>query len=266
MFGAARVLVGTTPVTRWKKPAARDLLLYLVHQQGSASREAILTALWPDVDPEVSESWFRQARFHLQHTLNRECLVQEESGFWRLDLDCRVDVSLAERLLDEGKRLIASGANADGADCLRQALTLWHGPYLDDLYADWTARRRDELYQRRLGLLEQLAGLELEAGVPDKAAQLYQQILTTEPYLEGAHRGLMRCFVARGEPSRAIQHFRTYSNLLRDDLGTSPDKETLSLCQSILREMQTTSKAFAGVVSSYSVQCLTVRTRMEGVA
>jgi hypothetical protein len=31
MFGPARVLVGSAPVNRWKKPAARDLLLYLVH-------------------------------------------------------------------------------------------------------------------------------------------------------------------------------------------------------------------------------------------
>jgi hypothetical protein len=145
-----------------------------------------------------------------------------------------------ERLLEEGSRLIARGATTDGADCLRQALTLWHGPYLDDFYVDWTTRRRDELYQRRLGLLEQLAGLELQAGAPDKAVQLYQQILATEPYLEGAHRGPMRCFMARGEPSRAIQLFRGYSNLLRNDLGTSPDRETLVLCQAILRELQTT--------------------------
>jgi DNA-binding SARP family transcriptional activator len=252
MFGAARILVGTSYITRWKKPAARDLLLFLLHHRRPASRETILSALWPDADPEVSDVWFRQARYHLQHTLARDCLVQEETGFWRLELDCWIDVRETERLVEEGMRLIAAGEKAAGAGCLRQALTLWHGPYLDDLYVDWTAERRNELYQWRLSILEHLAGLELEAASADKAAQLYQQILATEPFYESAHRGLMHCFVARGEPSRAIQHFRAYSNLLRDGLNTTPAAETLALCASILSEMHTTSHVFAEAMSRVS--------------
>ena len=252
MFGAARILVGTSYVTRWKKPAARDLFLFLLHEMRPVSRETILSALWPDADPEASDGWFRQARYHLQHTLARDCLVQEASGFWRLELDCWIDVRETERLAEEGMRLIADGNAAAGAACLRQALTLWHGPYLDDLYVDWTAERRLELYQQRLTVLEQLAGLELEAASPDKAAQLYQQILATEPFYESAHRGLMHCFMARGEPSRAIQHFRAYSSLLRDGLNTTPAEETLALCASILSEMHTTSRVFAEAMSRVS--------------
>jgi ATP/maltotriose-dependent transcriptional regulator MalT/DNA-binding SARP family transcriptional activator len=250
MFGQARVLVGTTYVTRWRKPAARDLLLFLLHHQKPASRETILTALWPDSDPDVSDTWFRQARYHLQHTLERDCLVQEEGGsYWRLDLPCWVDVHEAERLSSEGELLLAAGDRLGGAERLRQALTLWQGPYLDDLFGDWTAARRQELYQRRLSYLERLAGLELETGSPDSAIQLYQQVLATEPYYEQAHRGLMRCFVARGEPSRAIQQFRVYTAHLREDLQTVPAKETFALCQSILEEMETSESAFAQIVS-----------------
>jgi ATP/maltotriose-dependent transcriptional regulator MalT/DNA-binding SARP family transcriptional activator len=250
MFGQARVLVGTAYVTRWRKPAARDLLLFLLHYQKPASRETILTALWPDSDPDVSDAWFRQARFHLQHTLQRDCLVQEEGGsYWRLDLPCWVDVCEAERLSAEGELLLSAGDRLGGADRLRQALTLWQGPYLDDLYGDWTASRRQELYQRRLTYLERLAGLELETASPDSAIQLYQQILTTEPYYEHAHRGLMGCFVARGEPSRAIAQFRAYTARLREDLQTVPAKETFALCQSILEEMETSESAFTQIVS-----------------
>jgi LuxR family transcriptional regulator, maltose regulon positive regulatory protein len=250
MFGQARVLVGTTYVTRWRKPAARDLLLFLLHYQRAASRETILTALWPDTDPDVSDSWFRQARYHLQHTLHRDCLVQEEGGgYWRLDLPCWVDVYEAERLSLEGEVLLSAGDRIGGADRLRQALTLWQGPYLDDLYGDWTAARRQELYQRRLSYLESLASLEMEIASPDSAIQLYQQILATEPYYEQAHRGLMRCFVARGEPSRAIAQFRAYAAHLREDLQTIPAKETFALCQSILEEMETSESVFAPIVS-----------------
>ncbi|MGO8949700.1 MAG: BTAD domain-containing putative transcriptional regulator [Ktedonobacterales bacterium] len=253
MFGEARVLVGTTYVTRWRKPAARDLLLFLLHSRKPVSREAILTALWPDSDPDVSDVWFRQARFHLKRTLQRDdCLVQEESGYWRLNLACWVDVYEAERQADEGMRLLAANARSAGADCVRQALTLWNGSYLDDLYVDWPAARRQELYQRRLALLEQLASLELEAGSPDGAIQLYQQILATEPLLERAHRGLMSCFVARGEPSRAIQQFRDFSAQLRQEMDTVPARETIGLCQSILQEMETSKRAFAQVVSHAS--------------
>jgi ATP/maltotriose-dependent transcriptional regulator MalT/DNA-binding SARP family transcriptional activator len=250
LFGQARVLVGTAYVTRWRKPAARDLLLFLLHHQKPASRETILTALWPDSDPELSDAWFRQARFHLQHTLQRDCLVQEEGGsYWRLDLPCWVDVYEAERLAAEGELLLSAGDRLGGADRLRQALTLWQGPYLDDLYGDWTAARRQELYHRRLSYLERLAGLELDTASPDSAMQLYQQILMTEPYYEQAHRGLMRCFAARGEPSRAIQQFRALAARLREDMHTIPAKETFALCQSILEEMEASESAFAPIVS-----------------
>ncbi len=251
MFGQTRILVGTTYVTRWRKPAARDLLLFLLNYRKPASRETILTALWPDVDPQVSDVWFRQARFHLKRTLQvDDCLVQEESGYWRLELPCWVDVYEAEQLVDAGTRLLAtSGTKSAGADQLRQALTLWNGSYLDDVYSDWTAARRQELYQRRLALMEQLAILELDAGMPDKAMQLYQQLLATEPLFERAHRGLMECFVARGEPSRAIQQFRDYSTLLREELDTVPARETIALCHSILQEMETTKRVLAQVVS-----------------
>ena len=247
MFGQPRILVGTTYVARWKKPAARDLLLFLLDYRKPASRETILTALWPDVDPQVSDVWFRQARFHLKRTLQvDDCLVQEESGYWRLELPCWVDVYEAEQLVDAGTRLLAtSGTKSAGADQLRQALTLWNGSYLDDIYSDWAAARRQELYQRRLALMEQLAILELDAGMPDRAMQLYQQLLATEPLFERAHRGLMECFVARGEPSRAIQQFRDYSTLLREQLDTVPAHETIALQQMILQEMETTKRALA---------------------
>jgi DNA-binding SARP family transcriptional activator len=163
-----------------------------------------------------------------------------------------VDVSEAERLSEEGRLLLAAGDTSGGADRLRQALTLSQGPYLDDLYVDWTATRRQELYQRRLANLERLAGLELEAGSPDTAIQLYQQILATEPYYEQAHRGLMQCFVARGEPSRAIQQFRDYASHLREDLQTIPARETFALCQSILEEMESSEPAFAQIVTRTS--------------
>src|SRR5262249_44771494 len=63
------------------------------------------------------------------------------------------------------------------------------------------------------------------------AAQHFYEVLSVEPYREGAHRGLMRYFAAQRELGRAIDQFQTLTRRLDQELGTTPSPETLELFQ-----------------------------------
>ncbi|MGH3088290.1 MAG: AfsR/SARP family transcriptional regulator, partial [Rubrobacteraceae bacterium] len=68
-----------------------------------------------------------------------------------------------------------------------------------------------------------------------EAAEAHRKLIAHDAYLEEAHRGLMRCQAALGEPGQAIRHYRGLVELLNEELGTSPAPETRTLYESLRR-------------------------------
>jgi ATP/maltotriose-dependent transcriptional regulator MalT/DNA-binding SARP family transcriptional activator len=237
-LGESRVLIGTERISRWRMPHARELLYFLLDRGEPVRKETILEAFWPDKDPEVSENTLRQARFRLKAALGRDCLVQE-NGRWRLTVDCWLDVRGFERLVDEGERLAANGELSAAASALAEAATYWRGDYLEDCYSDWAVLRRDELRQRHLAALEQLAEIESRLGRYDEAARTCHRILSVDPMHESAHRHLMRHFQRRGELAQAIHQFARCYNALKQELGVAPSRETVELYRAIRSRLET---------------------------
>lgn len=237
-LGESRVLIGTERVTRWRMPHARELLYFLLDRGEPVRKETILEAFWPDKDPEVSENTLRQARFRLKAALGRDCLVLED-GRWRLTVDCWLDVREFERLVDEGERLAANGELSAAASALTEAATYWRGDYLEDCYSDWAVLRRDELRQRHLAALEQLAEIESRLSRFDEAARTCHRILAAAPMHENAHRHLMRHYQRRGELAQAIHQFARCYNALKQELGVAPSRETVELYRAIRSRLET---------------------------
>lgn len=231
-LGEPRVLVGSERVRAWRKPGVRDLLFYLA-EQGSASTEQILTALWPDEDPAKTKTLFRETRSRLKTALGVGDVVVKDGMRWRLAIEYWSDTEEFERLLAEGEQLTAQKELSAAAIALRQALTYWTGSYLEDIYLEWPLQRRDELQRSYHSALELLASLELQLGRLDEAAQHYYQLLEVDSYREGAHRGLMRYFARRHEIGRALDQYQTFAHRLSQELGVEPSQETLELYQAM---------------------------------
>lgn len=239
-LGEVRILVGTERITRWPRPRMRELLLFLLDRGDAVRTDVILDAIWPEKEHEAAEEEFRKTRFELKKALGQQW-IEREDGRWRVTLECWFDVHEFERLAAEGERLIAEGQTEAAVLALRQALTYWTGPYLDEIYSDWTSPRREAVRQRYIRTLRRLAALEVELRQFENAAQLYYRILDNEPTNEVAHRGLMLYFASRGEPSQAIAQFHRCEDILRSELGAAPGRQTIALYQSIRAKMQSNS-------------------------
>lgn len=244
MLGDSRVLVGDEQVTRWARPKLRELLLYLLDQNGPVRKDVLIDAIWPDKSPELADDEFRKARSELKKLLGGPCLTQVD-GRWCLTIACWVDAREFERLAGEGERRLADGHMSAAAGAWREAIGLWSGSYLDDVFSDWVYARRDELHRRYLDILERLARLELELRQHDAAARLYYRILDLEPHNEEAHRGLMKYFMARGEAARALSQFQLCVDALRTELGIQPTAQTVALYQAIRAKLRDGSRGLA---------------------
>jgi DNA-binding SARP family transcriptional activator len=93
---------------------------------------------------------------------------------------------------------------------------------------------RERLRERHLSALEALAGLHAARGDLQRAIQEYQQLVAQDPYREPVHRELMRCHYRLGDRAAAIRQYQDCSQVLRDDLGLSPEPETDELYLQII--------------------------------
>ena len=54
---------------------------------------------------------------------------------------------------------------------------------------------------------------------------MYQRLLSENPYREGAHRELMRCYYRLNDRAAAIRQYQTCAEILWEELGLSPTPE-----------------------------------------
>ncbi len=226
-LGEPRVFVGTTQIKHWRKPGVRDLLFFLA-ERGSATTDQVLAALWPDTPTDRSLAAFREVRSRLKTALGlEECLIRE-NGRWRLAMKIVVDAQEFESLLDAGERCIQENDLVSAATALRQAMTFWSGPYLDDVYSEWVMPRREALLRRYHDGLERLGEVEVRLGRLDDAIQHFYLLLDADRYRESSYRGLIRCFAMRGEIGKALDQYDLCLRML-GDLNAAPSRETVQL-------------------------------------
>lgn len=242
-LGGARVFNGNDLTEHWRLPAARELLCFMLDHQEPIRKEALLAAIWPEKDDDLANLNFRQAVFQLKRVLGRPCLKKVQ-GKWQLAVDCWVDTREFERLAEEGERLAQAGELAEATAALRQALTYYSGPYLEDVYNEWAQTRREQLYLRRLAVLERLAELEEQLGRHEEAAQHYYELLEDPSVHERAYRGLMRYYARRHEYGRVREQFERLVRALGPEVSPAP--ETRELYQQLLADAREGSTRPAG--------------------
>ena len=155
-----------------------------------------------------------------------------------------VDLDEASRLTAEAAARAAAGEAALAVAAAGSALELLGSQpaLVDEDDADWVLRVRreaDALRRRARHLLaESLTPLE-----PAGAARVAAESVAADPFDEQAVRTLMRALVADGRASAALAAYDDLAARLREELGTSPDRESVDLHVSVLREADLPAEA-----------------------
>ena len=235
-LGRSRIKVGDHDVPRpeWGGPLVKELFFHLA-EKGQARKEEIALVFWPDKSPAKMNSVFHATMHRLRRVVRLGSVVfdrDSETYLFDRSTNYRYDVEEFERLLARTR-----GARPDEAEELyRQALSLYEGDYMEDSYSDWCVTRREQLGRRYLNALSELASLLMTKGAFQESVDLFYKVLEKDPYRERAMRGIMRCLALSGEPAIAIQRYLSYAEFLELELGTSPAKETMDLCDQIRKE------------------------------
>jgi DNA-binding SARP family transcriptional activator len=212
------------PATEWRSNRARSLFFYIL-DQGRVRKDAIGLDFWADFSPAKVSSNFHATLWRVRQALGFKDAILFENDHYSLhpSISAWYDVSEFQNYI----RLAGSSSisNVERSEFLRQAVRLYNGPYLQDVYMEWADKRREELRGLYLDVLVSLAKIESQNNRFAEAKELYEKIVALDPYRDETHLALMKCQVEIGSKSAAIAHYKRYKALLRKELNAEPMPE-----------------------------------------
>jgi DNA-binding SARP family transcriptional activator/Tfp pilus assembly protein PilF len=222
---------------RWSRGSARTLIKLLALQpHHQLHREQICEMLWPDLGSDAALNNLNKAIHAARRALEPDLGSRGESGFIITQSQQVALRSPGELLIDavEFEQLGVEAIRTRRFDAFRRALAMYESDLLpENLYDDWVYARREQLRSLYFDLLVGFAQLEEATGNIQNAIALIRQLLSRDQSNEAAHRCLMRLYALTGNPSQAIQQFRSCVEALKRELETEPDPSTVQLLQQI---------------------------------
>lgn len=267
LLGSFHATLNAEPVA-FEYGKVKALLAYLIMEADHpVAREELATLLWPEQSQVSAHNGLRQALSKLRRALSDNgsefpfLLVQNETIQFNQYSDVWVDVWEFSRLLGEsmGHRHRRLKTCSTCVRLLSQACELYHGDLLQWLsipdsigFEEWATLRRVQMRNQVSGALLQVAAYHEHMGNPDRVRAYAVRQLELDPLSEEAHYHMMHSMVTLGRRSEAINYFKTFSQLLADELELSPSAETLNLVQRIqsgipINEPDATNLTLSGI-------------------
>lgn len=215
------------PASSWRSTRARALFYYILDRE-RVRKEQVGLDFWPDFSPGKVSSNFHATLWRVRQAIgNKEAIAFEDDQYsLQASISYWYDVAEFESYIEQSSH--ANHSDTERAELLHQAIKLYRGDFLSDVYFIWADQRREELQKTYLEALITLAELEEKKQRYGKARDYYEKVLSLDPYRDGVHMALMNSLVQSGAPSAARAHFHQYKAMLREELNADPLPELQS--------------------------------------
>ena len=195
----------------------------------------LIDAVWGDGPPPGAANALQALVSRLRRALPAGSIESHPAGYRLVTGSDDVDIVRFERLVAAGRTELARDP-APAAETLRDALGLWRGPALLDVFDQEffqaTITRLDEL---RLTAIEDRVGAELRLGRGADLVTELTALAVEHPLRERLVAALMRAMSEAGSPAEALGLFERTREALADRLGTDPSPELSAVHTAVLR-------------------------------
>lgn len=241
-MGTLRVMVGGDEISqeRWVSTKARDLLAYFITFRGEhIPAERAFEAIWAD-KPGRGMTAFHTALSRLRSALRLSeftpRIILVEAGEYWLDMATfSVDVDEFDAALAKAR---AASHEESAARWYEQAIALYQGEYLDNLYYDWLLPERRRLIEAHIASLRALADFHFAHERYTRALELLQRALRVDNLLEDLHCQAMRVYVALGDRAGLARQYKDLKDVLASEMGMEPLTATTKLYQQLMDSMK----------------------------
>ena len=227
LLGHLRLFEGEQSLKFAALPKTLSLFAYLLlHRAEALPREVLAYTLWPDVPEAEARANLRRHLHDLKRALPPEppeaprLLSDHRTVQWNADTPAWLDVAEFERLSADDRRRT-------------EAVALYTGDLLPNVYDDWIGPARERLRQRYLADLGRLVEHYRARQDTLQAIVYADQVLRHDPLREDAARELIALRYAAGDRSGAVREYQVFAARLQEELGTPPMPETTALYDSL---------------------------------
>ena len=237
LLGGLRASLGQGQQITLPTRKAQALLAYLASPPGRAHpRDKLASLLWGDSRDAEARTSLRHALYAIRRTLTstQPPIIRLAESTVALEPDTvDVDVVTFERGLAGGT-----------PEALESAVQLYRGELLEGLaisaapFEEWLLGERERLRELALEANARLLAHQQATGSVPSAIQTAVRLLTLDPLQEPVHRTLMKLYTAARRRGAALHQYQACVDVLRHQLGITPEPETQELYQEILRSVR----------------------------
>jgi DNA-binding SARP family transcriptional activator len=236
--GGSRVALGGT-----KQRIVLALLLLEANHVVSADR--LVEAVWGDDASDRSPgtlhvyvSNLRKVLEPVSTALGAESIIVTQRPGYVLQVDAdKVDALVFEEAVAAARRAAEGGRHTIAAARFREALELWKGTPLADLYDEPFAQGAvSRLEAMRVAAIEGLLEADLASGRHHAAIEQLPALIDANPLNERLRGFLMLALYRSGRQADALSAYRDARNVLIEELGIEPSPFLRDLESRILQQ------------------------------
>lgn len=206
----------------------RALLAYLVaSQNGAETRQRLAELLWTKKDYDLARQSLRQLLSQLRRGSGAgvATLLQDDGASLHLNMS---------RLAVDRNLLLGVPHDAD-IDALMRAADAYREEFATGLdlgeaeFDDWLLAERSRCRDTAIRLIDRLVQTLMETDRSQEALDYANRLARIDPLREKTHRLVIACEAAVSGRASAMMRYEGFRQILRDELGVTPERATLQL-------------------------------------
>ncbi|OME79116.1 hypothetical protein BK120_22735 [Paenibacillus sp. FSL A5-0031] len=214
---------------KWRTKKAQELFAYFLHLEGAwVTRERLIETLWREYELDKAVTYLHHSVSRIRWLLREwgvSFTVEYQGESYRLPYAAiRTDVAEFEETVAELPYQFQ-----DNWSRYEHAISLYKGDYLEDHNYAWAETKRINLQHRYFRLVSSMARYELEEGRAQSAIQRLTTAQISFPYSDEICRLLLAGYAQIGDTELLNRCYETYAQLLLQELGVIPERQTTDL-------------------------------------
>jgi len=145
-----------------------------------------------------------------------------------------LDIEIFELEISSCLNISEQELSSDKIQALESAVDLYIGDLLEGVYQDWCLYDREHLRLLYVNTLHKIMAYHILGGNIPHGLDCGQRLLELDETQELVHRQMMRLYLRQGDRRSAIAQYKHCYQILQQELGISPTRETRDLYREIL--------------------------------
>jgi DNA-binding SARP family transcriptional activator len=221
-LGRVVIWIGEVEIagTSIRRKALALLCFLLAQPRMSATRDQVLDALWPDLDPSQAANSLHQTVYFLRRVFEPEFVEDFSPGYIHHDADVVwLDPDLVNSQSRRFRDLAASIGSLATPTQADRVSEVYGGRFaLDFAYEEWATPLRESMHAKYLEIVERAVSHDADAGQIDRAIRLSQRALDVDPQLDEVEKTVIKLYTLAGAHAAAAEQYGHYA-LGQRDLG-----------------------------------------------